>query len=150
MNTNLVSYLRHAFTGWIAAAVVYLTAKLMLDATAVQAVEQALKQIGDGLLLLIITLAPVIGRLVWSWIANALRLGSGETKGVTGNGVSGGTALLLLGTMAALGSLPSCNPEQLAAARTFPIKATVHTPQGDLSYSAKGGLEIEVDATSGK
>lgn len=151
MKDHLASLLRHAFTSWIAAAVMYLTAKLVLDAAAVQAVESALKQIGDGLLLLIITLAPIAGRLAWSWGATIFQRGAGE-QGTNDTSPSGGMGLILaIGTAAVLmGGLPSCTAEQLAAARQVPIRATVHTDQGDVSYSSKGGLGVEIDASSGK
>ncbi len=148
MTANLASYLRHAFTGWIAAAALYLTAKLMLDAAATQAVEQALKQIGDGLLLLIITLCPVIGRMVWSWAGSLFRRGSGEND-TSGSG--GNLGLWVIGAMAAcLCGLPSCSPDQIAAARAIPIKTCVVTDKGTICYSSKSGLSAEIDATSGK
>jgi hypothetical protein len=148
MKDQAASLLRHAFTGWIAAAVLLLTAKLSLGPDDAKAVEDALKQIGAGLLLLIVTLAPVIGRLVWAWGANLFRSGAGETKGETNNGRSGGAALLILvsTTAALMGGLPSCTPAQLAAARAIPIKATILTDQGGVSYSSKGGLSVEIDA----
>lgn len=150
MNEKLNSYLRHAFTAWIATAVLFLTAKLTLDAEAVDAVRKALNQIGDGLLLLIITLAPVIGRMAWSWISNIFRKGSGENDAA---GKSGGALPLLVLVCAAaalMGGLPSCSPAQLAAASRFPIRACVVTDQGTVCYSAKGGLSAEIDARSGK
>lgn len=149
MKDQLASLLRHAFTGWIAAAVLFLTAKLSLGPDDGKAVEDALKQIGAGLLLLIVTLAPVIGRLVWAWGANLFRSGAGESKGSDAGGRSGGAALLLglSTTVGIMGSLPSCTAEQLAAARAIPIKATIHTDQGGVSYSSKGGLSVEIDAS---
>lgn len=152
MKDQLASLLRHTFTGWILAAVVFLTAKLSLSAEDVKAVETALNQIGAGLLLLIVTLAPVIGRLVWSWGAQIFQRGAGETKAMTDDktGLSGGVGLILTMTGAAavlMGGLPSCSPGQLGS---MPIRAKILTPQGNLVYSSKGGLEVEVDASSAK
>lgn len=150
MKDQLTSLIRHAFTGWILAAVAFLTAKLALTPDAVQAVESALNQIGAGLLLLIVTLAPIVGRLFWSWAANGFRTGSGET---TTDSQSSGRGLglwVLLGTTVVLGGLPSCSPEQLAAARAIPIKGKILTQQGAVTYDSKSGLGFEVDARSAK
>lgn len=56
-----------------------------------------------------------------------------------GDEAAGGTVkvLLLVGAAAGLGgALPSCAPG-------FPLKATVQIEEGALSYSTKGGLEME-------
>jgi hypothetical protein len=150
MKDQLASLLRHAFTGWIAALVIFLTAKLSLTAEDVQAVQNALDQIGAGLLLLVITLAPIVGRLAWTWAANSLRTGSGESKNGQGSGGGLGLWVVMICTGAVMGGLPSCTPQQLAAARAVPIKGCITTDLGKICYSAKDGLTGEIDATSGK
>jgi hypothetical protein len=142
MKDQLASLLRHAFTGWIAAIVILLTAKLSLGADDVKAVQDALNQIGAGVLMLVVTLAPILGRLVWAWGANAFRSGTGETEN---NGKSGGASLLcVFGTAAALMTtvLPSCSASQWAAARAIPIRIGIAGPDAALNYSSKAGLEL--------
>lgn len=65
---------------------------------------------------------------------------------------SGMTGLLLMGiaTVAVLGSLPSCSPAQLAAARAIPIRSCVETDYGTVCYSSKSGIAVSVDAHSRK
>jgi len=64
---------------------------------------------------------------------------------------SGGTVALAIGVTAALvGALPSCSPEQLAEAKSIPLKSCVLTEHGRICYSSKSGIEAEVDLSSGK
>jgi hypothetical protein len=61
------------------------------------------------------------------------------------------TVIGLLGAAAAVGTLlPSCSASDWAAFKALPIKSCIVTEQGTVCYSSKGGLEIQVDARSGK
>lgn len=73
--------------------------------------------------------------------------GSGETESNTGNnGASGGNVPLWLvagATAVLMGGLPSCSPEQLAAARAVPIRIGITTDHGTAAYSSKRGIEVD-------
>lgn len=79
--------------------------------------------------------------------------GAGETKDNMAGGRSGGTWLLVMGLgigTAAVGLLPSCSPDQLAAARAVPVRGCVLTKYGTACYSSKSGIDLTVDADSRK
>lgn len=64
-----------------------------------------------------------------------------------------GRLMVLAGllTAAALGGLPSCSPDQLAAARAIPVRVGITTDYGRAGYSSKRGIELEyVMRDSGK
>lgn len=150
MIPKLDSYLRHVFTSWIAAAVLALTGWFALDAVQTETVTKALEQIGAGVVVLVVTLAPIAGRMLWAWISTGFRTGSGEPGNKDKNsGNVGGLTLWFTMTAATAvilgGALPSCAPGE-----SIPIRARILTPGGSVGYSTKGGLEIAVDATSGK
>ena len=72
-------------------------------------------------------------------------------------GSSRGVYPAIIGCIAAagiMGCLPSCTGPQLAqslqALRAIPIRSCVATDYGTACYSSKRGLDITVDATSGK
>lgn len=152
MIPKLDSFLRHVFTGWITLALAWLVTTLALDEKAAATVNDGLQQIGAGLVLVLGTLAPIVGRIAWSWISTLFRRGSGEVPDEKRDGTSSGgmLGLIALGTVAALvgGSLPSCSPA--FEAPDIPIRACVVTDQGTICYSAKGGLSAEIDARSSK
>ena len=50
--------------------------------------------------------------------------------------------LFLLALVLAL--LPSCTPTQLEAARKVPFRIGYHTSDGEISYSSKNGLGVDV------
>lgn len=147
MQDKIYSAIRHAFTGWILAAVLFLTAKLSLTPEQSKTLSDALTQIGSELMLIIITLAPVVGRILWAWVGSAFRRGSGESVHGDGSsaGPSGGVGLWIALSTAALcmGALPSCSPAFLEAARAVPIRIGVETDYGRGSYSSKGGIELD-------
>jgi hypothetical protein len=141
MNPKIDSYLRHVFTAWITAAVVALTAWFALDDESVQQITKGFGQIGEGVLIVLAVVAPALGRLLWAWLAKVFRSGSGELGNDPKGGSGGGLPciLLLCGMAGLLGlGLPSC-----AALSAVPIKASVLVEEGTLSYSSKGGLEME-------
>lgn len=75
--------------------------------------------------------------------------GAGETDG-TATGmppcwVMGIAAAGLVAT-----ALPSCTTAGWQAARSIPIRTCAVTDYGTVCYSSKGGVTVEVDATSGK
>jgi hypothetical protein len=149
MNDKLFSILRHWITALLTAFTLWIVGILTLDAEHQKMLTDAAGQLVTPLVTILGLVAVAVWRLALTWISQLFRHGSGE-QGVNDSS-SGGTALILLiGTAAVLGGLPSCSPSLVEAARAVPIKGTLHTDHGDLSYSSKSGLEIEVDATSGK
>ena len=116
--------------------------------------ENAVAQANEAGAALVDPLAVICGLLA----AAAVRLGIfllGKIFPATAEKLaasSGGTALLALGMTAAalMGALPSCSPEQLAAARAVPVKVCYVTAKGPVCYSSKDGLSAEIDTRSGK
>lgn len=137
MNTQLASYLRHIFTAWITTAVIGLTAWFTLDEKSAATVADGFSKIAEGLLVVLAVLVPVVGRLVWAWLANVFRSGSGE-NGERDNGMPGGLPLIaLIGTVAALmGVLPSCSPRALDG-----VTGSIH--YRDPQTGAKAGLVFD-------
>lgn len=145
---NIASILRHWITLALTAITVYLGAHLFAPDEA-KAFDAAAQQLVAPLVIIGTLIITAVWRIALAWITNTFRLGSGEPKN-DGQGSGGSLGLWVIGTVAVLGGLPSCSPEQLAAARAVPMKACVHTDQGDVCYSTKDGLSAEIDATSGK
>lgn len=133
MKPNFASYLRHVFTTGISALVIYLTASLALGPEQVGEVTAGLKQMGEGLVVVLLVIAPILGRLVWAWFSQVFQRGSGEGDS------AGGLGLLMLGCMAAglLGGLPSCSHLE-----GVPIRIGIETPEAVIGYSSKGGLSV--------
>lgn len=144
---NIASILRHWLTLALTALTVFLGAHLFAPDEA-KAFDEAAKQLIAPLAIIGTLLVTALWRVALAWFAKFFRAGSGET----GNDRQGSALgiLLVIGTAAVLGGLPSCSPEALAAARAIPIKTCVTTDQGTICYSSKSGLSAEIDATSGK
>lgn len=141
MKPKLDSYLRHIFTTLVTALVVMITGYFVLDAEQAKAVTEGLAKMGDGAVMVLLVIAPVMGRLLWAWGSKIFQRGSGET----GNSSAGGLGLWMVGCGMAglLGGLPSCTPTQMDALRAVPIRVGVETPDSRVSYSSKGGLVVE-------
>lgn len=133
MNPKLTSFLRHVFTGWIAAAVLAMTGWFALDDAQIKDVTSALDQIGAGVLLLIVTVGPIVGRMAWAWLASLFRRGAGELESGKSGGSGGISPILLVGTGAVLMgvALPSCSSP-------VPVQIGIAGPGFAGSYSAKG------------
>jgi hypothetical protein len=144
---NIPSILRHWLTLALTAATVYLGAHLFSPDEA-KAFDAAAQQLVAPLAIIGTLLVTALWRVALAWFSALFRKGSGETDS---QGSGGSLGLWVIGAMAAcLCGLPSCSPIQLAAARAFPIKASIITDRGSVSYSSKSGLSAEIDATSGK
>jgi hypothetical protein len=136
---NIASILRHWFTLAATLVTAWIVGLLALDAD--QQAELA-KAFGDlvGPLVIIGTLIITAAwRIALTWAGNTFRRGAGEENGEKKSGPSGGAGLLLLMTCTAavLGGLPSCSLSGV------PVTASVELPEGKLSYSAKGGINME-------
>ena len=132
MKDYIASLLRHAFTA-LAGLGGFLLSKGLIDAADAPAVDGAGGTLGAALAVI---LTAILGRLVLSLTAKVFRSGAGESGNRGGSGDL--PLVLILGTGAAFMGLclPSCSPG-------LPIKATVQVEEGALSYSSKGGLEME-------
>jgi hypothetical protein len=114
MNPKFDSYLRHLFTAWITAAVLYLATLFALDEKSAAALVDGFSRIADGVLILLAVLVPAAGRLLWAWAANTFRREGGNERTDDNDergGGSGGISLLLVtgAAVGILGSLPSCS-----------------------------------------
>lgn len=148
MKETITSILRHAVTG-LAGLGGLLAAKGWIAPDDTAAVDAAGANLGAALVVIGSAVAVRLLMMGLAKFPTLFRLGAGETKGGTGNGASGGAALLLLVSTAAgfMGCLPSCAPGQLS---NVPIRIGIVGPDGSVSYSSKGGLQVEVDASSAK
>ena len=144
---NIPSILRHWLTLALTALTVFLGAHLFATDEA-KAFDEAAKQLVAPLVIIGTLLITAVWRVALTWAGSLFRRGSGENDT---NGSGGSLGLWVIGAMAAcLCGLPSCSPDQIAAARAIPIKTCVVTDKGTICYSSKSGLSAEIDATSGK
>lgn len=134
MKPKLDSYLRHIFTTLIAAAVVGLTAFFALDADEVRAVTEGLGKMGEGAVMVLLVVAPILGRVLWAWFSRIFRSGSGEDDSAGGLGLC---IAIGCGVAGLFGGLPSC-----AALDGMPIRVGIETPDATVGYSSKGGLSV--------
>lgn len=135
---NITSQVRHFLT-FLAGIGTILLGWGLVDPEAVERVNAAGAALIDPLLIIAGAVAACVARLVLGWISNVFRRGAGELNNKGGSGGSLPTLLLLCGMAGLMGfSLPSC-----AAVDGLPIKAKVLLEEGTLSYSSKGGLEME-------
>jgi hypothetical protein len=140
---NIASILRHWFvtaatllTGWLIASLA-LTPDQQMELT------KAFSDLVGPLVIIGTLVVTAVWRIALAWAGKILRTGSGELEN---GGPSGGAGLLLMiGTMAVLSGLPSCS-----SSGEFPIKASVLLPEGRLSYSSKGGMEMEYNPGYGQ
>ena len=129
---NIQSILRH----WFTLAATLLTGWFFLPAEQQAELTKALGDLVAPLAIIGTLLFTAAWRLALTWMGKLFRTGSGELEN---GGPSGGAGLLLMITAVALGgALPSCQ-----ALSGLPIKATFQLEEGALSYSSKGGLEME-------
>lgn len=143
MKTYLASLLRHSFTS-LAGLGGFLVSYNLLDQGDVAGVDAAGVSLGTAVATI---LTAVLGRLFITVTGKFFTGASGES-----NGASGVASLLVLVGMSAvvMGCLPACSTAQLDAAKTIPVHTTLHTDYGTASYDSQIGLDLEVDATSGK
>jgi hypothetical protein len=136
---SLASIFRH----WLTAAAGVLG--LWLIAALAFSGDEA-KQLTDALALLIEPTVAILGlivvavsRLAITWIGKLFGRGAGEN----GDPMTGLPVWVVMGAAAGLfaAALPSCgsNGEYTGP----PVKATFQLKEGALSYSSKGGLEME-------
>lgn len=145
---NILSIFRHWFTLFATAATLWLVSAFALSADESKTLCEAFGSLLEPVLIIGTLLITAGWRIALAWLSKLFRNGTGEMEN---GGPSGGAALLIVvGTAAVLGGLPSCSPAQIEAARGFPIRGCVVTDQGAVCYSSKGGLSYEVDARSGK
>ena len=133
---NIASIIRHWFTLAATLLTGWLIASLALTPDQQAELTKAFSDLIGPLVIIGTLVVTAVWRIALAWLGKILRTGSGELEN---GGPSGGAGLLMIiGTMAVLGGLPSCSIPP-----GFPIKATVQLEEGALSYSSKGGLEME-------
>jgi hypothetical protein len=145
---NFQSILRHWFITAATALTVWLVAFLTLSADDAHKLSEALGMLVEPLIVITGIVAVAAWRIFLAKAGSAFRLGSGETDKDSAGGLS--PCVIALGMAAAfMGSLPSCSPAQLDAARAVPITFHLVGPDGSVGYSSKGGLVIsgEIRAT---
>jgi hypothetical protein len=134
---NVSTQVRHLLTFLAGIGTMLLTWNLIAPEQ-VAAVNKAGGDMIEPLVIILGAVAAGLFRLLISWAGTIFRRGAGEENDDSGKGRPGGAAqlLLLMGTAAVLmGCLPSCS--------NFPVKVTAILEEGALSYSSKGGLEME-------
>ena len=145
MKAQLTSLLRHALTALFGLGG-FLTAKGLISPDDAEAVNAASVSLVDAIVVIVVA---VVARLIFSKVpglAPASSSGSDDPAGSSANGVdqraaSGGTSglLVMAGLLAlALAALPSC--------AGMPVRVGIVVPEGELGYSSKGGLMIQVRA----
>lgn len=139
---DIPSILRHWFTLAATAATAWLVATLTLSPDDQALLTTAFADLVGPLVIIGTLVVTALWRVALVWMARIFRTGSGE-NGEKSRGGPGGLPLWIIGAAGAFicGSLPSCG---------LPVRATVILPEGAVSYSAKGGLELHVDRRSYK
>lgn len=132
----ITSLLRH-FLSYLAGIGGLLATYALISPAEVPAANAAGAALIDPLTLLGGAMAAGATRLVLAWIT-AKRLSVAD-----GNRTLAWVLWVGLAGLYGLG-LPACAPGQM------PLRGTLITDAGALSYSSKGGLEIAVDGRSGK
>ena len=138
------SLLRHLVTG-LAGLGTYLGTLGLVDAGSVDAANSLASQIAEPLAGLLGLVVIVIFRLAMTWLGKRFPSLAG-----LGNGVSGMSPLLAIACMTAGLTgfcLPSCSPAQVATFRAFPVRLGITGPNGDVGYSSKAGLSVDLHAT---
>jgi hypothetical protein len=143
----LKSLTRHWLTWAFSAAVIWLVATFQLSEADMNVLTAEFAKITNSVLVVLVLIAPLVGRFVLTWFSTFFRTGSGEPKDKT-TGASGGASLwCVLGTAAALLmttiALPSCTSAQWAAARAIPIRIGIAGPDAAVGYSSKSGLQVD-------
>lgn len=138
---NLASQVRHYLTFLAGLGGLFLSWQLIAP-DQVAAVDKAGADLIDPIMIIIGTVAAGVARLAIGWISSLIGRGASGI-GDRLNGIP--VWLGLLGTAVVIGgSLPSCSNGG------FPITASVLLPEGKLSYSAKGGVNMEYNPGYGK
>lgn len=149
---NIPSILRHWFTLAATAITAWLVGILLLSADDQAALAKAVSDLVGPLVIIGTLIVTALWRVALEWITQLFRRGAGEQEVEKSGGSGGTTPLILLACTAAalMGGLPSCTPPLMEAARAVPIRIGITTDHGTAAYSSKGGIEVAVDATSGK
>jgi hypothetical protein len=140
---HAVTYLVGLLVAWFA---IHLTAPDDLKAA-----TDAANALVEPLCVVAGFVAVILTRLAMPFFSRLFRLGSGETEDKGSAGGLSPCVLLWIGmTVAFMGSLPSCSPAELDAARAVPITFHLVGPDGSVGYSSKGGLVISGRITADK
>lgn len=141
---NFSSQLRHFLT-YLAGLGTALATWHLIAPDQVEAVNKAGADLISPLTVILGAVGVFVFRLAITWLGKIFSGLAGKASG----GMSGGTMLLMVcGTMAGIGGcLPSCSAQQLAAARAVPVKACVITPEGNICYSSKAGIEVAIPSS---
>jgi hypothetical protein len=132
---NLASQIRHCLTFLAGLGGLFLSWQIIAPEQVAE-VNKAGADLIDPIMIIIGAVAAGVARLVIGWIGSLIGRGAGGI----GDKLSGIPVWLgLLGTAVVIGgSLPSCS-----ALSGLPIKVTAQVEEGALSYSSKGGIEME-------
>jgi hypothetical protein len=136
---NLASHVRHFLT-FLAGLGTILLGWNLLAPEQVAEVNAAGGKLIEPLMVILGAVGVFVARMALAWISKIFRSGSGELDNHKGGSGGGLPCLLLLCGMAGLMGfcLPSC-----AAVSGMPIKASLKLKEGRLSYSSKGGIEMQ-------
>jgi hypothetical protein len=134
LTRHVVTYLIGLLTAWLA---------LHLAGDDLKAATDAAKALIDPLVILGGALSVIVARLAMPFLNKLFRRDTGNAMDDSSG--SGMVSLLGLLCMAAglLGALPSCSPAQIAAVREMPIRIGIQGPDAAVSYSSKGGLQVD-------
>lgn len=133
---NIASILRHWFTLAATILTAWIIALVTLSPDDQAALGNALTELVGPLVIIGTLLVTALWRMALAWLAKVIQVGAGE-KTPGGNGELPGLLLGLGTAVAFMGSLPSCSSSGM------PLKVTAILDEGALSYSSKGGLEME-------
>lgn len=132
---NIPSILRHWFTLAATIFTAWIIALVTLSPDDQAALGNAVTELVGPLVIIGTLLVTALWRMALAWLAKVFQVGAGE-KTPGGNGEPLGLLLGLGTAVALMGSLPSCSSG-------MPLKVTAILEEGALSYSSKGGLEME-------
>lgn len=140
---SLTSIFRHWLTAAAGVLGLWLIASLAITGEEGKQLTDALGQLIEPMVAIIGLIVVALSRLAITWLGKLFGRGAGEI-GDKLNGIP--VWLGIAGTAAAVvGSLPSCS-----ALSGIPYKFTAQVEEGALSYSSKGGIEMEYRAGYGQ
>lgn len=143
---SYISKFLSAIAAPLAGAGAYLSGKGVVDMADAASVDAACVSIAAGA---IVIATAIASRLLGKLLKEPSSAGDSGAAGTSGWAFWLATCATAAGIM---GALPSCatSASTWAAISKVPFRACVITPQGQVCYSSKAGIEVDVDASSGK
>jgi hypothetical protein len=152
MKSQFASLIRHLLT-CLAGIGGFLLEAGLIDSTQVAQANEAGAALVDPMAILCGLAAAGLARVAIGCLGKIFPALAAKISGASGGALPLWLLVMTAGALV-MGCLPSCTPNgtglDWTALKSIPIKSCIVTEQGKICYSSKSGLEVEVDARSGK